>query len=358
MTIYKLTIRPLTSFRTPLQSDTIFGHLMWALRYLEGEEALVAFLDRCRSGAPPMLVSAGFPSGYLPLPVLSPGQEPEKQGRKDKKQDRDPTIADRVVRKMLRKALQDDRYLPLELWQEIADHLSGDVLESSLGGACEEQRRLREELRELKEQEQDHSIIHTAVDRVTGSAREGRLFVSEETFYGPGRTFDVWHKVLAKDDDLVARLNRWWRWVQRNGFGRRKSAGHGAFRIECDGLIEADAELPQVANPNGFVTLSAWIPRRGNPTKVTYRTRIKRGKLAETLALPSPWKKPLLMLKPGAVARLPKGEKTVREWYGRMVQDMHWVGESVPDQQKEAVRNVVQYGYAFPLPVHLPKEKV
>ncbi len=333
MTIYKLTIRPLTSFRTPLQSDTIFGHLMWALRYLEGEEALVGFLDRYRAGEPPVLVSAGFPGGTLPVPVLL----------------RD--LANEVVGRTLRKALEDDRYLPLAQWRKLAPAMSSEKLD-----------KLREEARarlsELRATATEQAITHTAVHRVTGSALEGRLFVSEETFYGPGRTFDVWHKVLAGDDDLPARLNRWWRWVQRNGFGRRKSAGHGAFRIEGEGLVEADAELPQVASPNGFVTLSAWIPRRGDPTKVTYRTRVKRGKLAETLALPSPWKKPLLMLKPGAVARLPKGEKTVREWYGRMAQDMHWVGKSVPDQQREAVQNVVQYGYAFPLPVHLSKEKV
>ena len=58
MNVYRLTIEPLTSFRTPLQSDTIWGHLMWALRYLEGESALLAFLGRYREGDPPMLVSA------------------------------------------------------------------------------------------------------------------------------------------------------------------------------------------------------------------------------------------------------------------------------------------------------------
>lgn len=343
MTIYKLTIRPLTSFRTPLQSDTIFGHLMWALRYTEGEGALVDFLTRYRDGEPPLLVSAGFPEGTLPVPVLPPVPGDPEEGNRN--------LANEVVGGMLHEAMEEDRYLPLPQWCELAPNLSAKKLQ-------ELRQEAQAELHRLRETEQTRFVTHTAVDRITSSAREGQLFVSNETFYGPGRIFDVWHKVLAQDDDLVARLNRWWRWVQRNGFGRRKSAGHGAFRIEGDGLIEADAELPQVANPNGFVTLSAWIPRRGDPTKVTYRTRVKRGKLAETLALPSPWKKPLLMLKPGAVARLPNGEKTVREWYGRMVQDMHWVGESVPDRQKEAVRNVVQYGYAFPLPVHLPKEEV
>lgn len=334
MRIYKLTIRPLTSFLTPLQSDTIFGHLLWALRYTEGEDALVAFLNRYRDGEPPLLVSAGFPEDTLPVPVLQHETEEKKGG-----------LANAVVGGMLRKALEDDRYLPLSQWRGLAQDLSARRLKDLHADA-------QKRLQELKGEEQEHPVTRTAVDRITGSAREGRLFVAEETFYGPGRTFDVWHKLDDDNGELLGRVMEWWRWVECNGFGRRKSAGHGAFRIEDEGLVEANGELPQVENPNGFVTLSAWVPRRGDPTKVTYRTRIKRGKLAEALALPSPWKKPLLMLEPGAVARLPKGKK-VREWYGRLVADMHWLGESVPDEQKAAVRNVVQYGYAFPLPVHV-----
>jgi len=336
MRIYKLTIRPLTSFLTPLQSDTIFGHLLWALRYTEGEDALVAFLNRYRDGEPPLLVSAGFPEGTLPVPVLQPEpKEPEeKKGG----------LANAVVGGMLRKALEDDRYLPLSQWRGLAQDLSAQRLKDLRAEA-------QERLQELKGEEEKHPVTRTAVDRITGSAREGRLFVAEETFYGPGRTFDVWHK-LDDDGELVGRVMEWWRWVERNGFGRRKSAGHGAFRIEGQGLVEAADQLPQVENPNGFVTLSVWVPRQNDPTDVTYRTRVKRGKLAEALALPSPWKKPLLMLEPGAVARLPKDEK-VHKWYGRLIADMHWLGESVPDEQKATVQNVVQYGYAFPLPVHI-----
>ena len=337
MKTYKLTIRPLTSFRTPLQSDTIFGHLMWALRYIEGEDALVQFLARYRDGDPPLLVSAGFPEGTLPVPVL----RPEPKDPEEKKHN----PANEVVGAMLHKALEDDHYLPLPQWHQLAQNVSARTLKGLLNTA-------RARLRELKKEERVYPITRTAVDRITGSAREGRLFVADETFYGPGRKFEIWHKLDEGGDELLERLTRWWRWIQRNGFGRRKSAGHGAFRIEGEGLVEAGAELPQVANPNGFVTLSAWVPKTDDPANVTYRTRVKRGKLAEVLALPSPWKKPLLMLEPGAMARLPAG-KSVREWYGGLVGDMHWPGKDVPDGERDVMKDIVQYGYAFPLPVHI-----
>ena len=130
--------------------------------------------------------------------------------------------------------------------------------------------------------------------------------------------------------------------MEANGFGRRKSAGQGRFTIDEPGL--APVSLPQAAQPNAFMTLSAWVPRAGDPTDVMYKTRIKRGKLAESLALPSPWKKPLLMLAPGSLARLPEGD-AVREWYGGLVEEIHWPHKQVPE-------GVVQFAYAFPLPVH------
>jgi CRISPR-associated protein Csm4 len=344
MTIYRLTIRPLTSFRTPLQSDTIFGHLMWALRYLEGEEALTDFLDRYRGGAPPLLVSAGFPGDTLPVPVLSEDKADDEGEEGQIGTER--SLADEVVEHALRKALEDERYLPLAQWRKLASELSPDKLH-------ELRLEAREELRRVRKGATEHAVTRTAVDRITGSAREGRLFVSHEVFYAPHRTFDIWHKVMSDENGLAERLTRWWRWVERNGFGSGKSSGHGTFRFQDeDGLVEAGSELPQVEEPNGFVTLSAWVPKAGDPTDVTYRTRIKRGKLGEALAVPSPWKKPLLMLEPGAMACLHRGD-AVTDWYGRLVENVHWAGETVPEMQRTAVENVVQLGYAFPLPVRV-----
>lgn len=326
MKVYKLTIAPRSSFRTPLQSDTIFGHLLWALRYTEGENALSAFLSLYRSnGPPPLLVSAGFPAGMLPIPVLPSIADEGTES----------SIADRVVGAMLAERYLAEDYLPMEQWCEIAQNLSSTTL-------AEARVRGREQLMELREASETRTIMQTAVDRITGGAREGRLFPVEETLYDRQTQFEVWHKLLEEElsNGLLARLHAWWRWVEQNGFGKRKSVGHGELEI-VEPLRLADDEVPHMESPNAFVSLSAWVPAEGDPTEVTYRTRIKRGKLAELFALPSPWKKPLIMLAPGAVARMPAGEP-VREWYGSLVEDVHWTREGI-----------VQCGYAFPLPVRL-----
>src|SRR5208337_1708500 len=64
---------------TAFQADTIFGHICWAIRFIrwdgsEDGDGLKEFLDLYdnRGQGPPLLVSDGFPKGYLPKPVLPP----------------------------------------------------------------------------------------------------------------------------------------------------------------------------------------------------------------------------------------------------------------------------------------------
>lgn len=332
MNTYRLTIEPLSAFRTPLQSDTIFGHLLWALRYTGGqggEQELVNFVARYRAGDAPLLVSAGFPEDSLPAPAL-PRPRPKNSS----------SVANRVVGDLLRKLSEELAYLPRQQWVGLVNKLSGETVRAALHARLTYLEALESEQQQDQEdyrrQQKKEYLTRTAVDRVTGSAREGRLFMAAETFYQPPARFDIWHK-LAEGED-IERFKRCWRWIEANGFGKRKSAGAGAFKITR--LLEPE-DLPQADNPNAFMSLSAWTPAAADPTDATYKTRVKRGKLAEQYALPSPWKKPLLMLEPGAIARLPEGEM-LKDWYGRLITDVHWSQE-----------NIVQFGLALPLGIKL-----
>jgi CRISPR-associated protein Csm4 len=60
MKTYILKIKPISPFSTPIQADTLFGHLCWALRYLEGDEKkLLKFLEEFDS-KPPILPIKSF----------------------------------------------------------------------------------------------------------------------------------------------------------------------------------------------------------------------------------------------------------------------------------------------------------
>lgn len=348
MKIYRLTIEPLSAFGSPLQSDTIFGHLMWALYYTarqDGDKNLQTFLNRYRAGSPPLLVSAGFPEGRLPLPILeTPLPELEEKG------------ANRLVDHLIHRKMRERRYLSLSYWQTLAQNLSSEVLQKVLKSAWIFAQEAQNQSAlppfqtgaqtpsvdgplydDYQKGQMAHAVSRSSINRLTGRTKTGP-FINQETVYSPQYRFDIWHKLA--DEDLLPQVRAWWQWIERNGFGRRKSAGAGAFRIVRP-LEVADDLWPTVENPNGFVSLSAWVPTPDDPSKVSYRPRIKRGKLGEQFALPTPWKKPLLMLEPGAVAQLPVGDK-LKPYYGQLVENMH-----------ETKAGIVQYAYALPLPVHI-----
>src|SRR5438094_3308698 len=70
MKSYRVEITPRSPWGTPLQVDTLFGHLCWALTYTQGETALRDFLQAFDGPSPPLVLSNGFPKGCLPRPLF------------------------------------------------------------------------------------------------------------------------------------------------------------------------------------------------------------------------------------------------------------------------------------------------
>lgn len=70
MKAYRLNITPRSPLGSPLQTDTLFGHLCWALRYTQGEPRLRDFLHAFDDIPPPLVLSNGFPEDFLPRPVF------------------------------------------------------------------------------------------------------------------------------------------------------------------------------------------------------------------------------------------------------------------------------------------------
>ena len=125
--------------------------------------------------------------------------------------------------------------------------------------------------------------------------------------------------------------------ISYSGYGKKKSSGKGAFEIidfeEFNGFTDSD-------DANAFVSLSNFVPSADDPVDGFYHIFIKYGKLGEEYAYSSmPFKKPLVMLKAGSVLRT---DKKPKDYYGTIVQNL------VP-----AKPEVVQYGYAFALPIRL-----
>lgn len=249
---YTIELKPQSPLITPLQSDTIFGHICWAVRYLrwEQEDRLSNFLKNYEElEHPPLLVSNGFPKGFLPKPVLVPVKQKiidELYGLEDRINSsfKIKTIkgAD-IIPKSRFSDLQKERITPESLFRKTKD--------------CYE---------EIEEQnDKSHSVIaqHNTIDRMKGRVKDGGLYSQEETFFDEAHgAYEVYLKTnyFATED-----LKRIFTFISEGGFGRDKSTGKGHFSFNlCNGM-----DLPESSSPNAFMTLSSYIPTENDPTEGT-----------------------------------------------------------------------------------------
>ena len=108
MTLFRVRLRLKAPLGMPLSSGTLFGHLCWAKRAADGEEALTGWLKSLPEQ--PWALSDGFPHDRLPFPLLSQSA-PERPDRID----RNTLAAMRKAKEQAKRA-----WVVLESWRRRA----------------------------------------------------------------------------------------------------------------------------------------------------------------------------------------------------------------------------------------------
>lgn len=314
-----------SSVATPFQSDTIFGHICWAIEHIGMNGGVKAFL-RLYDNTPPLLVSAGFPKGFVPRPVLRPVTQEELKGILDGGKSRAAnahlikTIKKRelISRTRLAGLMKDPPLTPLKLFVALKED--------------------EDDIKRLIENTQLSHVRHNSMNRLGRISATG-LYTQGETFFkGDAGKFEIYIKTnlfsLKDIEDIFA-------FIGENGYGRDKSTGKGHFRVEG---IRKGACLPEVSNPNAFMTLSSYVPGAEDPTNGYYSLIHKFGKLGGDFAGGSkvPFKKPLVMLAPGSVFFDNSFNK--ERFYGSLLSGVH--GDNV----------IRHYAYAFPMGMSIDEE--
>ncbi len=278
---WRLVLRLLAPLGTPMQSDTLFGHLCWQVALAEGEEGIAAFLEPFRQGAPPLVLSDAFPIGLLPRPLL-PRRLVQAERVEDcaarKRWDKAPFVAVDDFERLRRDPAADVQPQP-DPWQTVTT---------------------------------PHAAIDRRIDTTGGEDQgSGRFYQTEARSLAGDPRVHVFLRCLPgwehRTQELVGM-------VSRAGFGRDKSQGCGAFAVEEFGPWPGFARFPEA---NAFVSLSTLMPAAGDPTAGRWRLRIKRGFLGEHAVAGNPFKRPLVQLEPGAVFR--SGPEGLKAYYGRLV---------------------------------------
>ncbi len=303
MKTYRLTIKPHSSFLTPWQADTIFGSLCWIMAWREGGNALTEFLLEYKNGNPVFILSDGMPGDLLPAPAHFSLMSPESK-----------TYEDYQERKKLKKIS----------W------LTPDQFESIRNG------RLGTQPEESIKAFNAFTTLHSSINRISGTTGdEGSLFELEESALASENTISIYLKIK---DGWEAKVFSLFKDLSLMGYGKKKSVGKGSFEII--GELEPFNQFSNFDDANGFVSLSNFVPAKNDPTEGFYKMLVKYGKLGgEFTFSKNPFKKPLMMLTTGSAFYV---EGNIKPFYGRMVEGL-----------APAKPEVVQYGYAFAVPIRM-----
>lgn len=290
MQLYRGVIRPVTSFGSPLQSDTLFGAFCWSYRYCYGEAALSAMLQAFEN-EPQIIFSNAFPKGTLPLPIgiFDPKSDFTKIKSKEEKQ--------QAFQK--RKKTKNARYVTREWFERIQ--------QGELSGFAEGLR--NDGVKEL-------TVMHNMVSRDTGVVQKdengGNLYEEGEFFPDGNTEYDIY--VLSSMDSDV--LKKTIETMLLLGIGKNKSVGKGSFELKS---WEKDNSLLNAEKGNAFVALSNFVPAQSDPTDGRYKTLVKYGKMDRSYAMDeTPFKKPILFLQAGARFHT----EEVREYYGKLLKNI------------------------------------
>ncbi len=314
MNLYRFRLVPESPWRTPWQADTLSGLLCWTCARTEGDSTLrQQLIEPALAGRPPFVLSDAFPGEWLPLPAA---------------------VRTLDVPAELRKPLKRARWLlpkAFRLLQAGTVPGTGEMLRDA--GVLE------------------YTQLRNTIGRASNTTSNGGgLFPTEESVLKKGiRHLTVYARVVPEFVEpfaqLVQELAQW-------GFGSDRTAGKGQFRL--DGGLEPVADLDEPADADGCVVLSTFQPGGGDPTDGAWEAFTKYGKLGPDFGLENVFKKPIILLRPGATFRVP----APRGWLGRAIPMNDLLAHEVVGHLQGIGANVIHWAFGLCVPLRWPRGDV
>lgn len=278
MALIRITLRPLTAFGTPLAGDTLFGQLCWAVRERYGNEQLTALLIGYTTGEPYLVVSDGFPAGFIPKPVLPEYLQP---------------VSNEVQN---RKALKRRAWLPA------SD--AGQNWQDWLARACDPAEADNEatpgEGRGMPAHGAAVVVTHNTINRLTGTTG-GAMFAPRQVKHlklGTTQGLDL-YAVIDESRFTALQLLQVLRDVGLAGYGRDASTGLGKFAVGEPTVVQWPVKESHQA-----LTLAACapVPAALDSEHCYYHPQTRFGRHGNLAVMTgNPFKRPILTLKTGAL---------------------------------------------------------
>lgn len=284
MSIYHYILTPLGPFRTPLRSDTLYGHLICAAATMDGSAGAEALISAFEEGTPPFELSSAFPEGFLPMPVLPPiprasfrilvQERPEFKG--------EMFTALEAAKRFKKSAFVPESLLfgnPVSLSQEFLftkwlDDPTCFMAQGSFRKSDLEP--------------------HNSINRITGSVLDqGGFYLSEAAWYTKGTRLSLY----VRTADRPA-FERYFGYVAETGFGADRSTGKGHFSFVRDEHFD---DAPFCREGNACLSLSICSAENMSGFSGHYDIFAKYGRAWSGFGERNPYKKPFVAFAEGAV---------------------------------------------------------
>lgn len=318
MRYIKTTWKLLSALETPLQADTIFGHVCWAMRYISGEKKLKEFLDSYLK-EPPLIISDGMPAGYLPVPLI-PLQFDTDDWNK----------------------AQENKQLSKISFVK-SDDLKKIRLDFKSDGLIKLLELTYAENKNKKNKPINEIISHNTINRFTNTAVKPGGFFQEEAEFFCGNEQNVMDVYFIINENMITKkeLDNILVFIEQSGYGQNKSTGRGVFSITAK---EDNGFFDKSDNYNAFVALSSFCPAKTDPTHGFWDLTVKFGRLGGDFAKYGiPYKRAVTMLKRGSVFL----SDPVLPYYGRILDNVH--------QNRPEIKH---YAMAMAYPIRFTEEEL
>lgn len=334
-------LKPESSFRDNLRSDSLWGLLCWGIKTLYSEEELLGFISNYERGYPLKVSSAfrcieenGKVTRFFPKPQLPPFDFQEMLEGKGKSE-----------KMKIFKIMKDWKSQKMVSEEVFLKFLTGELKEVDFFN-----NNTLWKVDQLGKAFREEATIHNTINRLTGSTnsvkegdgrekKTGGLFSRDEIYTKTGGLFflmDGEEKYLKMAEAVL-------RFYSHTGLMGDSSTGKNHFKI----MVE-EYQFPEIKDGSSFVSLSLYLPKEEETASYQedssgcfYELETRKGKISTGhLNRNDFWKDSVLSFKEGSVFK-----SSSKPGYGRI--------KKVKEVTGTEPFTVYQFGAAFDLPARI-----
>lgn len=314
MKLYLVRIFPESPWLTPWQSDTLSGLLCWTCARIHGESVLKqGIIEPALNGDPPFVVSDAFPGDWLPVPAAV-------------------RLASWAA--MDRKSIKRAQWIDRSAFARFQQGQPLQVTELRPDRGIHEYVQLRNTIGRTSNMTTMGGGLYPTTERVLGIDSQTQAF-EYLTIY-----VRVQQQKKAFFSDLLKELAAW-------GFGADRSAGKGQFRLGSE--LEEMEEFDRVERPTASIVLSTFQPGPNDPTDGAWDAFTKYGKLGQDFGLENVFKRPLIMIRPGACFR----NSALNPYLGRAVPMAQLLSPNAAAELRARETEIIHSAYGLAVPARI-----